>query len=79
MRRWDAMVWRRWYLSAVGVRVGVGHVGGHVAVVLVIMRACPASLLVHVGVVCVGWWHRVEMVGGVVSSGRLTRAWGAIG
>lgn len=79
MGRRDAMVWRGWYLSAVGIRVGVGHVGGHVAVVLVIMRACPTPLLVHVGVVCVGRWHRVEMIGGVVCSGCLTRAWGAVG
>lgn len=75
----EAMVWRGWYLSAVGVGIGVRHVGGHVAVVLVIMRARPAALLVHVGVVCVGWGHRVEMVGGVVCSGRLTGAWGAVG
>lgn len=79
MGRRDAMVWRWWYLSAMGVRVGVGHVWGHVAVVLVVMRARPAPLLVHVGVVCVGWWHRVEMVGGVVCSGCLTGAWGAVG
>lgn len=73
------MVWRGWYLSAVGICVGVGHVRGHVAVVLVIMSACPAPLLVHVGVVCVGWRHRVEMVGGVVCSGCLTWPWGAVG
>lgn len=79
MGRRDTMVWRGWYLSAVGVRVGVGHVGGHVAVVLVIMSARPAPFLVHVGVVCVGWGHRVEMVGGVVCSGCLTRAWRAVG
>lgn len=79
MGRRDAMVWRGWYLSTVWVRVGVGHVGGHVAVVLVVMRARSASLLVHVGVVCVWWWHRVEMVGRVVCSSSLTRAWGAVG
>lgn len=79
MGRRDAMVGRGWYLRTVGVSVRVGHVLGHVAVVLVIMRACPASLLVHVGVVCVGWCHRVEMVGGVVCSGCLTRTWGAVG
>lgn len=79
MGRRDAMVWRGWYLSAVGVGVGVWHVRGHVAVVLVVMSARPAPLLVHVGVVCVGWWHRVEMIGRVVSSGCLTRAWGAVG
>lgn len=78
MGGWDAVMWRGGYLSAVGVRIGVGHVGGHVAVVLVIMRARPAPLLVHVGVVCVWWRHRVEMVGGVVCSGCLTRAWGAV-
>lgn len=60
--RWDAMVWRGWYLCAVGVRVGIGNMGGHVTVILVIMRASPTALLVHVGVVCVRWWHRVEMV-----------------
>lgn len=79
MGRRDAMVWKGWYLSAVGIGVGVGHVGRHVAVVLVIVRARPAPLLVHVGVVCVGWRHRVKMVGGVVCSGCLTRAWGAVG
>lgn len=72
-------MWRRWYLSDVGVRVGVGHVRGHVAVVLVIMSPGPTPLLVHVRVVCVGWRHRVEMVGCVVCSGCLTRVWGAIG
>lgn len=77
MVRWDAMVWRRWYLSIVRVRVGIGHVGGHVVVVLVIMRACSTPLLVHVGVVCV-WCHRVHMVGGVVCSGSLPRTWGAV-
>lgn len=77
--RRDAMVWMGWYLSAVGVRVGIGHVGGHVAVVLVIMSACPTALLVHVGVVCVMWWHRVEMVRVVVCSSCLTWAWGVIG
>lgn len=79
MGMWEAVVWRGWYLSAVGVGIGVGHVGGHVAVVLVIMRACPAALLVHVGVVCMGRGHRVEMVGGVVCCGCLTGAWGAVG
>lgn len=79
MGRRDAVVWRGRYLSAVGVGVRVGHVGGHVAVVLVIMSPCPAPLLVHVGVMCVGWRHRVEMVGGVVSSSCLTRARGAVG
>lgn len=62
MGRRDAMVWKGGYLSAVGIRVGVWHVRGHVAVVLVIMRARTAPLLVYVGMVCVGWWHRVEMV-----------------
>lgn len=76
--RWDVMMWRGWYLGAVGVWIGIWHVGGHVAVVLVIMSACPTALLVHVGVVCVRWWHRVEMVGGVVCSRCLTRACGAI-
>lgn len=33
----DGVMWRGRYLSAVGVSVGVGHVGGHVAVILVIM------------------------------------------
>lgn len=70
------MVWRGWYLSTMWIRVGVGHVGGHVAVVLVIAR--PAPLLVHIGVVCVWWRHRVEMVRGVVCSGSLTRAWSAV-
>lgn len=49
--RGDAVVWRGWYLSTVRVRIGVGHVGGHVAVVLVIMRARSTPFLVHVGVV----------------------------
>lgn len=49
--RRDAVVRRWWYLGAVGVGIGIGHVWGHVAVVLVIMSACPAALLVHVGVV----------------------------
>lgn len=79
MGRRDTMVWRGWYLSAMGVSVGVRHMRGHVAVVLVIMSACPAPLLVHVGVVCMGWRYRVEMVGGVVCSVCLTRAWGAVG
>lgn len=79
MGRRDAMVWRVCYLGAVGVWVGVGHMGGHVAVVLVIMSACSTPLLVHIGVVCVGWRHRVEMVGGVVCSGCLTGAGGAVG
>lgn len=73
------MVRRGWYLSAVGVRIGIGHVWGHVAVVLVVMRARPTALLVHVGVVCVWWRHRVEMIGGVVSGGCLTGSWGAVG
>lgn len=73
-----AVVRRGWYLSTMWIRVGVGHVGRHVAVVLVV-SACPTPLLVHVGVVCVWWWHRVEMVGGVVCSGSLTRAWSAVG
>lgn len=73
------MVRRRWYLSAVRVGVGIGHVRGHVTVVLVIMSACPTALLVHVRVVCVGWRHRVEMVGGVVCSSCLPWAWGAVG
>lgn len=59
MGRWDAMVWMRWYLGIVRVRVGVGHVRGHVAVVLVIVRTCTASLLVHVGVVSMWRWQRV--------------------
>lgn len=79
MGRRDAMVWRGGYLSAVGVRVGVRHVGVHVAVILVIMSTRPAPLLFHVGVVCVGWRHRVVVVGGVVCCGCLTRARGAIG
>lgn len=79
MGRWDAMVWRGRYLRAVGVGVRVGHVRRHVAMVLVIMSPCPVPLLVHVGVMCVGGRHRVEMVGGVVSSGCLTGAWGAVG
>lgn len=78
MGRRDAMVWRGGYLSAVRVRVGIGQVGGHVAVVLVIMSTRPAPLLVHVGVVCVGWWHRMEVVGGIVCGGCLTRTWGAV-
>jgi len=73
------MVWRWWYLSAVGVRVGVGHVVGHVAVVLVIGRTSPAPLLVHVGVVCVRWGHCVEMVGGIVCGGCLSRTWAVAG
>lgn len=79
MWRRDAMVWMGWYLSAVGIRVWIGHVGWHVSVVLVIMSACPIALLVHVGVVCVMLWKRVEMVGVVVCSSCLTWAWGAIG
>lgn len=59
MGRWDAMVWVRWYLSIVRVRVGVRHVRRHVAMVLVVMRTCAASLLVHVGVVCMWRRHRV--------------------
>lgn len=66
-------------LSAMGVGVSVRHVGGHVAMVLVIMSTCPAPFLVHVRVVSVGWWHRVEMVRAVVCGGSLTRACGAIG
>lgn len=77
--RRDTMVWMGWYLSAVGIGVGIGHVGWHVSVVLVIMSACPIALLVHVGVVCVMLWNRVEMVGIVVCSSCLTRACGAIG
>lgn len=49
--RGDAVVRRGWYLSTVWVRVGVGHVGGQVAVVLVIMSARSTPFLVHVGVV----------------------------
>lgn len=79
MRRGYSVVWGRWYLSAVGVRVGVRHMRGHVTVVLVIMRACPTTLLVHVWVVCVWRRHRVEMVGAVVSRGSLSRTRGAIG
>lgn len=79
MGRWDAMVWNGWYLSIVWVRVRVGHVRRHVAMVLVIMRTCTASLLVHVGVVCMWWWHRVQMVGGVVCRGSLPRAGGVVG
>lgn len=79
MGRRDAMVRMGWNLSAVGVRVSVGHMGGHVAMVLVIVSTCPAPLLVHVWVPCVGWRHRVEMVGAVVCCGGLTRARGAVG
>lgn len=75
----DTMVWRRLYLSAVWIGVGVGHVGRHVSMILVIMGTCPAPLLVHVGVVCVGWWQRVEVVGAVVSGGCLTSARGTVG
>lgn len=78
MVRWDAVVWWRWELSAMVVRVGVRHMRGHVSVVLIIMSACPAPLLVHIGVVCVGWRQRVEVVGCVVCSGCFTRAWSAI-
>lgn len=55
----DAVVWNGWYLRIVWVGVGVGHVRRHVAMVLVVMRTCTASLLVHVGVVCMWRWHRV--------------------
>lgn len=80
MGRWDAVVGRGRDLSAMRVGVGIGHVWGHVAVVLIVMRARPAPLLVHVGVVCVRRSHRVEMVGvGVVCRGRLARDCGAIG
>lgn len=79
MGRWDAMVGNGRDLSVVWVRVRVGHVRRHVAMVLVIMRTGTASLLVHVGVVCMWRWHRVQMVGGVVRRGGLPRAGGAVG
>lgn len=78
MGRGYSVMWRGRYLSAVGVSIGVWYVGWHVAVVLVIMGACPTALLVHVGVVCVGWRHRVEVIGGVVCSRCLTRTLGAV-
>lgn len=76
--RWDAVVRRGWELGAMGVRVGVGHVGRHVAVVLVVVSSCPASLLVHVGVVR-GGRHRVVVVGRVVCRGGLARGSSAVG
>lgn len=79
MGRWDAVVWNGWYLSVVWVGVRVGHVRRHVAMVLVIMRTCTASLLVHVGVVSMWWRHRVQMVGGVVRRGGLPGAGGVVG
>lgn len=79
MGRRDAMVCKGGYLSTVRVRVSIGHVGGHVTVVLVINRGRSAALLLHVRVVCVWWWYRVEVVGGVVCSGGLAGAWGAVG
>lgn len=77
--RRDTVVWRGRYLGTVRVGVWIGHVGGHVAVVLVVMRASPAALLVHVRVVCVCGGHRVEVIGGVVGGGGFARAGGAIG
>lgn len=77
--RRDTVVWRGRYLGTVRVRVWIGHVGGHVAVVLVVMRASPAALLVHVRVVCVCGGHRVEVVGGIVGGGGFARAGGAVG
>lgn len=74
-----AGVWRRYavvgrggYLGALGVWVLIGHVWGHVAVILVVMSTCPAAFLVHVGVVRVWRRHRVEVVRGVVRSSSFT-------